>query len=85
VARVFGEETGDEIDKFSRCAWEEGPGGVPVLTGCDWFPGRVIDRIDGGDHVGFLLDMLPGGRAERVDEPQLGYQDVRDLDPGHDA
>jgi flavin reductase (DIM6/NTAB) family NADH-FMN oxidoreductase RutF len=85
LAHLFGEKTGDEVDKFSRCAWEEGPDDTPVLVRCDWFAGRVIDRIDGGDHVGFLLDVLDDGRAEHVDEPQLGFQAVRNFDPGHPA
>jgi flavin reductase (DIM6/NTAB) family NADH-FMN oxidoreductase RutF len=85
IARLFGEHSGDEIDKFARCDWQPGPGGVPVLTGYDWFAGRVVDRTDSGDHVGYLLDLLDDGCAERADEPQLGFQDVRDFDPGHDA
>ena len=28
VAELFGGETGDEIDKFERCSWRPGPGGV---------------------------------------------------------
>src|SRR5438067_11064220 len=42
LAVLFGGETGDEIDKFSRCDWREGHAGVPILTGLeDWFAGRV--------------------------------------------
>ena len=33
VVELFGGETGDEIDKFERCAWTEGPAGIPVLDG----------------------------------------------------
>src|SRR4051812_45302563 len=32
VAELFGGETGDEVDKFSRCEWSPGPDGVPLLT-----------------------------------------------------
>jgi flavin reductase (DIM6/NTAB) family NADH-FMN oxidoreductase RutF len=85
VAQLFGESTGDAVDKFARCQWHEGPGGVPVLDGCDWFAGRVLDRFDSGDHVGFLLAVLDSGSAARAGEPQLGYQDVRDFHPGHPA
>jgi flavin reductase (DIM6/NTAB) family NADH-FMN oxidoreductase RutF len=84
LAHLFGETTGDEVDKFTRCEWTEGPAGTPVLTGCDWFAGPVIDRVDGGDHVGFVVDIADAGRAAR-DDPQLGFQDVRDFDPGHHA
>jgi flavin reductase (DIM6/NTAB) family NADH-FMN oxidoreductase RutF len=85
LADLFGSETGDEIDKFEHCAWSPGPGGTPVLTGTDWFAGRVIERWDAGDHTAMLLDVLPEGSADRGDERQLGFQQIRDLDPGHDA
>ncbi|MCU1430758.1 MAG: hypothetical protein JWL83_4758 [Actinomycetia bacterium] len=85
LARLFGETTGDKIDKFEHCDWEEGPNGVPVLTACDWFAGTVIDRNNSGDHVGYLLDLLDAGRADHAKEPQLGFQAVRDLKPGHES
>jgi flavin reductase (DIM6/NTAB) family NADH-FMN oxidoreductase RutF len=85
IARWFGEATGDDVDKFATVDWEPGPAGVPVLRGLDWFAGRVRDRCDGGDHVAYVLDVLDGGRAERVDEPQLGYQSTRGFAPGHPA
>src|SRR4051812_34244438 len=34
LAELFGSQTGDEIDKFARCAWHEGPAGVPLLDDC---------------------------------------------------
>jgi flavin reductase (DIM6/NTAB) family NADH-FMN oxidoreductase RutF len=84
LARLFGEETGDEIDKFGQCRWEPGPDAVPVLSGCDWFAGRVVERADLGDHVGFVLDVRHG-RATRTDVPYLGFQDVQDLDAAKPA
>ena len=30
IAELFGSETGDEVDKFARCAWHEGPAGLPI-------------------------------------------------------
>lgn len=59
--------------------------GAPVLADTDWFAGRVCERRDAGDHTAFLLDVLPEGSASRHDEPQLGFQRVRDLDAGHDS
>jgi len=57
LAVLFGGETGDEVDKFSRCKWISGPGGVPILSGLrNWFAGRVAQRLEFGDHVGFLLE-----------------------------
>lgn len=56
LARLFGGETGDHTDKFARTAWHRGPGGAPVIDGAPaWFVGRVESRVEGGDHVGFLL------------------------------
>jgi flavin reductase (DIM6/NTAB) family NADH-FMN oxidoreductase RutF len=81
LARLFGEETGDEVSKFDECEWRAGPDGVPIVVGCDWFAGRVRDRVDTGDHVMHLLDVFDAAQA--ATGAQLGYQQVRDLEPGH--
>ena len=84
IARLFGEETGDDTSKFDRCAWRTGPAGVPVIDSLDWFAGHVRSRDDrGGDHTLYVLDVLSDGRSERSGG-QLGYQSLRTLDPGHD-
>lgn len=83
LAALFGSTTGDEVDKFERCAWRKGPGGVPLLKACpNWVVGRIADRRSAGDHVGHVLAPVAAGHGE---EPlrQLGFQAVRDLDPGH--
>src|SRR3954471_7284117 len=87
LASLFGEvtETDDDVDKFDSCAWTPGPGGVPVLDGCDWFAGRIGDRVKFGDHVGFVLDVTDLGCAARAAEPRLGFQGVRDLEAGNPA
>ncbi len=85
LADLFGSESGDEIDKFDHCDWSPGPAGTPVLAATDWFAGQVIERWDAGDHTAHLLDLLPVGSSARSDTPQLGFQQVRDVDPGHDA
>ena len=84
LAALFGEETGDEVDKFSRAAWEPGPDGVtPVLSGCRrWFAGRVLDRVDAGDHTSHLLE--PFAASVGSEEGQLGFQAAKDLSPGHE-
>ena len=82
LARLFGEETTDETDKFSRCDWHPGPSGVPVLAACgSWFAGRIVERHVLGDHVGFVLEPI----AAQNDRPKqrLFFQDVKELDPGH--
>jgi flavin reductase (DIM6/NTAB) family NADH-FMN oxidoreductase RutF len=83
LARLFGEQTGDDVDKFARWPWTPGPEGVPILGDCPvWFTGTVAGRFDGGDHVGFLLDPRREGAAAEPFRP-LGFQQVRDIEPGH--
>ncbi|HVW80575.1 MAG TPA: flavin reductase family protein [Mycobacteriales bacterium] len=84
LASLFGEESGDWTDKFARCEWREGPGGVPMIAGVRGVVvGRVLARLDAGDHVAHLLDPVAVEVGE--DRPALTYQAVRDLDPGHPA
>jgi flavin reductase (DIM6/NTAB) family NADH-FMN oxidoreductase RutF len=84
LAELFGANTGDEVDKFARCAWRPGPAGTPVLDAVQaWFGGWVLERIPLGDHVGFLLEPFAGDAGPVA--PPLGFQQVRDLDPGHEA
>lgn len=84
LATLFGEETGDEVDKFARCRWEPGPEGLPLLLACTrWFAGRIVERLDTGDHVGHLLE--PFAAAAGPWSGQLGFQSVKDLEPGHRA
>lgn len=85
LAELFGGETGDEVDKFQRCSWEPGPEGVPVLDGVPgWVAGPVLGRFDVGDHVAFLVGAEWGQAADPA-APDLGYQAVKGIDPGHDA
>jgi flavin reductase (DIM6/NTAB) family NADH-FMN oxidoreductase RutF len=82
IAQLFGGETGDEVDKFGRTAWRS-VDGVPVLDACDaWFTGSIQQRIDLGDHTGYLL--APIEAATDVGEEQLMFQQARDIEPGHD-
>jgi riboflavin biosynthesis pyrimidine reductase/flavin reductase (DIM6/NTAB) family NADH-FMN oxidoreductase RutF len=84
LAELFGTTTGDEIDKFERCSWHEGPDGAPVLDDVvRWFAGRVVDRVDTGDHT--LLVLVPTDGGVGPWEGQLGIQAVMDLDAGHPA
>ena len=84
LAALFGEETGDEVDKFARCAWSPGVGGVPLLEEAEsWFVGRIVHRTSCGDHVAHVLDPVTASRSRRVAPLTIG--DARGLDPGHDA
>jgi flavin reductase (DIM6/NTAB) family NADH-FMN oxidoreductase RutF len=85
LAELFGSETGDDTDKFERAAWHPGPEGVPLLDELpNVFVGRVVERLDNlGDHVGFLLDPFDAEHGEHVRE--LGFQEAKDIEPGHRA
>jgi flavin reductase (DIM6/NTAB) family NADH-FMN oxidoreductase RutF len=84
LAELFGTVTGFAEDKFARCAWRDGPDGVPLLTDCpQWFVGRVLSRHDTGDHEGVLLEPTVVGDGAGLG--QLGFQAVRDLDAGNEA
>ena len=85
LARLFGEQTGDDVDKFERCRWGPGPLGVPLLADCgDRFVGRIVEHIStrGGDHLGFVLEPLEvdvGGRSF------LPFSQAKEFEPGHEA
>lgn len=83
LANLFGEQTGDEIDKFARCAWTPGVDGVPLLDEVgSRFVGRVTERIELGDHTGFVLEVLDAATQDGF-EP-LMFQSVQDMRPGHE-
>jgi flavin reductase (DIM6/NTAB) family NADH-FMN oxidoreductase RutF len=84
LARLFGHETGDDVDKFAQCAWHPIDGGLPVIDGCDWVSGAILERIELGDHTGFLLS-IDDARTCHRGTPQLGFQRLKGMEPGHDA
>jgi flavin reductase (DIM6/NTAB) family NADH-FMN oxidoreductase RutF len=84
LANLFGEQTGDEIDKFERCDWSPGPDGAPILRACgNWFAGRVLDRFPAGDHHAFLLE--PFEAASDAREEQFDFHRAKRMQPGHEA
>lgn len=80
---LFGEQTGDEVDKFAVCDWQEAHGAPVLVATKAWFVGQVLDRVPFGDHVGHVLQPLDG----RASGPlrQLGFQRVKTMKPGHPA
>jgi flavin reductase (DIM6/NTAB) family NADH-FMN oxidoreductase RutF len=84
LAELFGGETGDHIDKFARCAWVAGPGGVPLIEATSHMVGRILGHRRLGDHVGFLLVPVALGGDEPGTDP-LTLHDVEDVEPGHSA
>ena len=83
LAELFGGETGDAVDKFGRCRWHD-VAGAPVLDDCErWFVGRVVERIEPGDHQGLVLEPVEVS-AGRAPGDELSFQDARQIDPGHE-
>lgn len=83
LAELFGGETDDEIDKFTRCSWQPGPGGVPILDGCPaWMAGPIVDRRPVGDHTAVVFD-LDAGEVRNAAASVLRYRAARSIEPGH--
>jgi flavin reductase (DIM6/NTAB) family NADH-FMN oxidoreductase RutF len=84
LARLFGEVTGDDADKFTRCEWSAGPFGLPILEhNGSWLAGPIVSRHMTGDHQAVVIDAVEGGG--RLPWMQLQSSDVEDLRPGHPA
>jgi flavin reductase (DIM6/NTAB) family NADH-FMN oxidoreductase RutF len=86
LARHFGSHAGhpdveEQPDTFAGVGWRPGPDGrTPKLDGVDaWVLGRVRDRVDGGDHEGFVLEPVRARSPRRF--RQLGSREVRDIVP----
>ncbi|MEU9517382.1 flavin reductase family protein [Streptomyces sp. NPDC048224] len=85
TAELFGGRSGDDVDKFRRVRWREAYGGAAVLEDAEaWFVGRVVERTEGGDHVGFVLEPVEwGGRGKGAGDPVLRLSGARTIRPGH--
>lgn len=82
LAALFGEQTGDDVDKLARCAWHPGPAGAPVLDGVSqWWVGTIVDRVKLGDHDGLVLEPISVHR-EGAYRP-LDSTAVAHLEAGH--
>ena len=83
LAKVFGSITGDSVDKFELCEWTRGPHDLPVLSGCpNFFIGRIVDRVDLGDHDGFVL--APEGVVKEASMKALVVRELEHVKPGHE-
>jgi flavin reductase (DIM6/NTAB) family NADH-FMN oxidoreductase RutF len=85
LARLFGTTTGDEVDKFTRCEWQPGADGVPLLTACPHrFAARKVALLDeGSDHVCLVLQPTEVSAGGGLAPMRLSQAKV--LDPGHEA
>jgi flavin reductase (DIM6/NTAB) family NADH-FMN oxidoreductase RutF len=87
LAALFGGETGDEVDKFARCGWTEGPEGVPLLDACpNRFVGRRRALVDTGtDHVCLILDPVAVDHEGLGEQMSLADVTGAGIEPGHQA
>jgi len=84
LAELFGGETGDEVDKFAQVEWHEGPEGVPIVDRChNWFVGRILERVDAGDHHAFLLE--PVTAEHGTSGAEFTFHRAKRIEPGHEA
>ena len=81
LAELFGGETADEVDKLERVEWSPGPGGAPLIAGCPYAAGSILNRVDVGDHVAFVLEVET---TEGAATP-MRFRRAREIDPGHEA
>ena len=81
LAELFGGETADEVDKLAQVESTPGRGGVPLLAGCPYVAGPVLDRFEVGDHVAFVLEV----EVEEGSATPLRFERARAIDPGHEA
>lgn len=87
LAELFGTTCNAETDKFARCSWTSGPGGVPILDDC---PDRVVGTRDsfldsGTDHVCLVIDPVDASTGDGEFLDPLRLSDVVDLEPAHAA
>ena len=81
LVELFGTETGDEADKFTRCSWRSGPHDVPLLDGLSYVVGEVIDRHPVGDHTAYVLAPIEGHHEPDTNRTPLSRE--TGLSPGH--
>ncbi len=84
VARLFGEQTGDLIDKFASVDWRLGATGAPLLVDAAVsMEGPVLGHFSVGDHEAFLVR---GACAVKGEHPGLlSFRAAPHLRPGHPA
>ncbi len=82
VASLFGEATGDEVDKFANISWHASTLGVPVLDECAaWLAMGIVRPINAGDHMALMTYPLIGGPGSR--SGLLTLRSAISLEAGH--
>jgi flavin reductase (DIM6/NTAB) family NADH-FMN oxidoreductase RutF len=84
LARLFGEQTGDVVDKFASVDWRLGPTGAPLLVDAAVsMEGQILGHFSVGDHEAFVMRgvrAVAGGHAGL-----LTFRSAPKLHPGHPA
>ena len=84
LASLFGETSGDVVDKFAGLDWSTAVTGAPVLADCAaWIDGSVLEHRDAGDHEAFLVAVVAGGPGSH--DGCLMLSGALDFDAGHGA
>jgi len=84
VARLFGEETGDLVDKFASVDWRLGATGAPLLVeAAVSMEGQILGHFSVGDHEAFLMRAASSVAAGRPG--LLTFRNTPRLKPGHPA
>jgi len=84
VASLFGEKTGDAVDKFANIGWRADALGVPVIDECAaWLVVGILRRINAGDHTALMTFPIVGGPGPRPG--LLTLRSVPTLKAGHPA
>lgn len=85
LASLFGEQTGDMVDKFGVISWHVGAAGAPILDDCTiHFEGSIVDKVTLGDHVGFVLEPVGSIHEPRqLPDALLTLHDVESFRAGH--
>ena len=82
LARLFGEETGDLVDKFASVDWRLGSTGAPLLVDAAVsMEGQILGHFSVGDHEAFLMRgvrSVAGGHSGL-----LTFRSSPRLEPGH--
>jgi flavin reductase (DIM6/NTAB) family NADH-FMN oxidoreductase RutF len=82
TASLFGELSGDQVDKFDDLGWHPGPAGVPVLDECvAWMAAGIIGRFDVGDHEAQFI--YPMDARAGTSTGLLTRASAPDLQPAH--
>jgi flavin reductase (DIM6/NTAB) family NADH-FMN oxidoreductase RutF len=82
LARLFGEETGDLVDKFASVDWRLGSTGAPLLVDAAVsMEGQILGHFSVGDHEAFLMRAIraqAGGHSGL-----LTFRNAPAIHPGH--